>query len=180
MNNPTLSLTNQEAKLIALDAVGLAGNQDKSVLDVIDRFGTLQMDSVNVFERAHYMPLFSRLGTYDKNELDSLTQGTKPRLIEYWAHQASYIRPENLHLYEWRMQYYRDRAARANSFDKENAKLIKWIFDEIKNNGPMTSAQFEHQDNQRKGSWWGWSTVKRSLESQFRQCHLIGAGRNNF
>ena len=180
MNNPTLSLTNQEAKLIALDAVGLAGNQDKSVLDVIDRFGTLQIDSVNVFERAHYMPLFSRLGSYDKNELDSLTQGTKPKLIEYWAHQASFIRPENLHLYEWRMQYYRDRAARANSFDKENAKLIKWIFDEIKNNGPMTSAQFEHEDNQRKGSWWGWSTVKRSLESQFRQGHLIGAGRNNF
>ncbi|NDE89267.1 MAG: winged helix-turn-helix domain-containing protein, partial [Micrococcales bacterium] len=48
-----LSLTNQEAKLIALDAVGLVGNQDKTVLDVIDRFGMLQIDSVNVFERAH-------------------------------------------------------------------------------------------------------------------------------
>ncbi|NBQ93092.1 MAG: winged helix-turn-helix domain-containing protein, partial [Micrococcales bacterium] len=64
-----LSLTNQEAKLIALDAVGLVGNQDKTVLDVIDRFGMLQIDSVNVFERAHYMPLFSRLGAYDKNDL---------------------------------------------------------------------------------------------------------------
>ncbi|NBR61577.1 MAG: hypothetical protein EBT86_07985 [Actinobacteria bacterium] len=60
-----LSLTNQEAKLIALDAVGLVGNQDKTVLDVIDRFGMLQIDSVNVFERAHYMPLFSRLGRFE-------------------------------------------------------------------------------------------------------------------
>lgn len=180
MKTPTLVISQQEAKLIALDAVGLVGNQDQTVLDVIDRFGTLQIDSVNVFERAHYMPLFSRLGSFDKNDLDSLTQGSKPQLIEYWAHQASYIRPENLYLYQWRMQYYRDRAARANSFDKENSKLIKWIFEEIRTNGPMTSAQFEHEDNYRQGSWWGWSTVKRALESQFRQGHLIGSGRSNF
>ena len=180
MNNPTLSLSGQEAKLIALDAVGLVGDQDKTVLNVIDRFGVLQIDSVNVFERAHYMPLFSRLGAYDKYGLDSLTNGNKPQLIEYWAHQASFIRPENLHLYEWRMQYYRDRAARPNSFDKENAKLIKWILEEIKNNGPMTISDFEHEQTQRRGSWWGWSPVKRSLESLLRQGHLIGAGRNNF
>ncbi|MEY4418590.1 MAG: hypothetical protein RIQ88_1028 [Actinomycetota bacterium] len=173
-------LTNQEAKLIALHAVGLDSRQDKTVLDVIDRFGMLQIDSVNVFERAHYMPLFSRLGSYDKNELDSLTTGNQPKLIEYWAHQASYIRPENWHLYDFRMQYYRDRAAKANSFEKQNAKIISWIKSELRANGPMTSSQFEHEDNVRQGSWWGWSTVKRSLESLFRQGELIVAGRKNF
>ena len=175
-----LSLTNQEAKLIALDAVGLVGNQDKTVLDVIDRFGMLQIDSVNVFERAHYMPLFSRLGAYDKNDLDSLTAGSKPKLIEYWAHQASFIRPENFYLYDFRMQYYRDRAAKPGSFYQQNIKLANWIKSELKANGPMTHSDFEHEDNVRQGSWWGWSTVKRVMESMFLQGEIVAGGRRNF
>jgi len=175
-----LSLTNKEARLIALDAVGLVGNQDKTVLDVIDRFGMLQIDSVNVFERAHYMPLFSRLGAYDKNDLDSLTEGSKPKLIEYWAHQASFIRPENLYLYDFRMQYYRDRAAKPGSFYQENIKLAKWIKAELKANGPMTHSDFEHEDNIRQGSWWSWSTIKRVMESMFLQGEIIAGGRRNF
>lgn len=176
----SLTLTNQEAKLIALDAVGLVGNQDKSVLDVVDRFGMLQIDSVNVFERAHYMPLFSRLGAFDKNDLDSLNTGGKPKLIEYWAHQASFIRPENLYLYDFRMQYYRDRAAKPDSFYQQNIKLAKWIKAELAANGPMTHSEFEHEDNVRQGSWWGWSTIKRVMESMFLQGEIIAGGRRNF
>ena len=175
-----LTLSNQEAKLIALDAVGLANRQDKTVLDVIDRFGMLQIDSVNVFERAHYMPLFSRLGPYDKNELDKLTEGDKPKLIEYWAHVASYIRPENFYLYDFRMQYYRDRATRKESIYRQNIKLARWIKAELAANGPMTHSDFEHEDNVRQGSWWGWSTVKRVMESMFLQGEIIAAGRRNF
>ena len=175
-----LSITNQEARLIALDAVGLVGNQDQTVLDVIDRFGMLQIDSVNVFERAHYMPLFSRLGAYDKNELDNLNSGDKPKLIEYWAHQASFIRPENFYLYDFRMQYYRDRAAKPGSFYKQNIKLANWIKAELKANGPMTHSDFEHEDNVRQSSWWGWSTIKRVMESMFLQGEIVAGGRRNF
>ena len=176
----TDSLSAKEARLLALYACGLDSRQDKSVLDVITRFGMLQIDSVNVFERAHYMPLFSRLGAFDKNELDSLTGGKNPTLIEYWAHQASFIKTEDFPLFDWRMQWYRDRAAKPDSFEKENKKLIDWIKAELRANGPMTSSQFEHEENTRKGSWWGWSNVKRSLERMIFQGELIAAGRTNF
>ena len=176
----TNSLSAKQAKLLALHACGLDIRQDKTVLDVITRFGMLQIDSVNVFERAHYMPLFSRLGSYDKNELDSLTGGKNPTLIEYWAHQASFIKTEDFPLFDWRMQWYRDRASLAGSFEKENKKLIAWIKAELLANGPMTSSQFEHEENKRQGSWWGWSNVKRALERMIFQGELIAAGRQNF
>lgn len=174
------SLSAKQAKLLALHACGLDSRQDKTVLDVISRFGMLQIDSVNVFERAHYMPLFSRLGSYDKKELDSLTGGKNPTLIEYWAHQASFIKTEDFPLFDWRMQWYRDRASLAGSFEKENKKLIAWIKAELLANGPMTSSQFEHEENKRQGSWWGWSNVKRALERMIDQGVLIAAGRQNF
>ena len=178
MNTPTLSA--KEAKLLALYACGLDSRQDKSVLDVITRFGMLQIDSVNVFERAHYMPIFSRLGAFDKSELDSLTGGKNPTLIEYWAHQASFIKTEDFPLFGWRMQYYKNGAARPESFENENKKLIKWIMAELAANGPMTAGQFEHEENQRKGSWWGWSNVKQALERKIDQGEIIAAGRTNF
>ena len=174
------SLSAKQAKLLALHACGLDTRQDKTVLDVITRLGMLQIDSVNVFERAHYMPLFSRLGSYGKKDLDSLTGGKNPTLIEYWAHQASFIKTEDFPLFDWRMQWYRDRASLAGSFEKENKKLVAWIKAELLANGPMTSSQFEHEENKRQGSWWGWSNVKRALERMIFQGELIAAGRQNF
>ena len=175
---PTFSA--KEARLLALYACGLDSRQDKSVLDVITRFGMLQIDSVNVFERAHYMPLFSRLGAFDKNDLDSLTQGKHPELIEYWAHQASFIKTADLPIFEWRMQWYRDRAANKESWQSQHKKLINWILAELKANGPMTHSQFEHEENARTGSWWGWSNVKIALERLMRQGEVIATGRKNF
>jgi uncharacterized protein YcaQ len=177
---PTPTLSAKEARLLALYACGLDSRQDKSVLDVITRFGMLQIDSVNVFERAHYMPLFSRLGAFDKSELDSLTGGKNPTLIEYWAHQASFIKTEDFPLFGWRMQHYINGAARAESFENEHKKLISWIIGELASNGPMTAAQFEHEENKRKGSWWGWSNVKTALERKIDQGEIIAAGRTNF
>jgi uncharacterized protein YcaQ len=176
----TRTLSAKEAKVLALYACGLDSRQDKSVRDVITRFGMLQIDSVNVFERAHYMPLFSRLGAFDKNELDSLTQGKHPELIEYWAHQASFIKTTDLPLFDWRMQWYRDRAANKESWQSQHKKLINWILAELKANGPMTHSQFEHEESARTGSWWGWSNVKIALERLMRQGEVIATGRKNF
>ena len=174
------SLSAKDARRIALHAQGLDARRDKTVLDVIDRFGMLQIDSVNVFERAHYMPMFSRIGRYDKSELDSLTGGFNPTLIEYWAHEASFIRTEDLPLYNWRRDWYRDRAAEPGSFARENAKLCKWILAEIAANGPMPAGAFEHEQNKRGDSWWGWSNVKRSLERMFLTGQLVSGGRHKF
>ena len=167
-----ITLSNLEAKAIALDALGFADNRPTTVLEVFDRTNLLQVDSVNVFERAHYMPLFSRLGRYDKNELDSLTGGFNPKLIEYWAHEASIIKTDELPLFHWRMS--------DNRYHNWDEKLGAWIENELRTRGPLTTSDLEHPDHARRGSWWGWSDVKRTLERMFYCGALVSGGRAKF
>ena len=169
---PLISLSKAEAKAIALDALGFSDARPQSVLDVFDRTNLLQVDSVNVFERAHYMPLFSRLGSYQKSELDDLTGGFNPELIEYWAHEASIIRTPDLPLFHWRMS--------DNRYTTWDTKLATWITNELKERGPLTTSDFEHPGHARKGSWWGWSDVKRTLERMFFCGALVSGGRSGF
>ena len=171
MNQP-VSLSKLQAKAIALDALGFTQDKPTNVLEVFDRTNLLQVDSVNVFERAHYLPLFSRLGVYDKNELDSLTGGFNPKLIEYWGHEAAIIKTEELPLFHWRMY--------DNKYRSWDEKLGTWIENELRQRGPLTTSDFEHPDHARKGSWWGWSDVKRTLERMFYCGALVSGGRTKF
>ena len=169
---PAISLSNPEAKAIALDALGFVENKPTSVLEVFDRTNLLQVDSVNVFERAHYMPLFSRLGNFDKDELDRLTGGFDPKLIEYWVHEASIIKTEELTLFHWRMS-----DNRYNSWDTE---IGNRIVRELQTRGPLTTSDFDAPGHARKGGWWGWSDVKRTLERMFYCGALVSGGRTKF
>ena len=180
----TLNGQGLTASLQNLPAANPAIEQPTSVSQVIDRMGLLQIDSVNVFERAHYLPLFSRLGAYDKAQLDSLTGGQHPSVIEYWAHEASFIRTENLPLYKWRMDAHRQKSiedAKGSSWANQNRDFIEWLKAEIETKGPLTSGQVEHDSKSvRSGSWWGWSDVKRGLEWLFLVGDLVSGGREGF
>ena len=170
--NSTISLSNLEAKALALDALGFSGNKPATVLEVFERTNLLQVDSVNVFERAHYLPLFSRLGGFEKSELDNLTGGYDPTLIEYWAHEASIIKTQDLPLFHWRMT--------DNRYKEWDTNLGNWITNELKARGSLTTSDFEHPDHSRTGSWWGWSDVKRTLERMFYCGALVSGGRSGF
>ena len=197
-------LTITQARALALAAQGLIGDgavasevggagasgaldptgnvyPPKTVLDVVDRLGLLQIDSVNVFERAHYLPLFSRLGNYKKTDLDNLTGGAHPTLIEYWAHEASFIRTDRLPLYRFRMKSFEDRhASNPESFANRNRDFLQWLVDEISAKGPLTIREVEHDRKARTGNWWGWSDVKYGLEYLFSVGELVSAGRDKF
>ena len=175
-----LELSASQARVLSLRQVGVDSDRDDSVMAVVDRLGLLQVDSVNVFERAHYMPLFSRLGKFDKSELESAMGGFHPQLIEYWAHEASIVRIENWPLYRWRMDAYRDNYSTKWGMEAGNKKLVEQITSQLRANGPMTTGQFETEANVRKGSWWGWSDLKEALEYMFLVGDLVSGGRDAF
>ena len=175
-----LELSASQARVLSLRQVGVDSDRDDSVMAVVDRLGLLQVDSVNVFERAHYMPLFSRLGKFDKSELESAMGGFHPQLIEYWAHEASIVRIENWPLYRWRMNAYRDNYSTKWGMEAGNKKLVEQITSQLRANGPMTTGQFETEANVRKGSWWGWSDLKEALEYMFLVGDLVSGGRDAF
>lgn len=142
---------------------------------VLNRLGQLQIDSVNVYERAHYLPAFSRLGGYDTGALDGLAGR---HAIEYWPHQAGIIPAEDWPLWAWRREQYATNRA-LHWFDAHD-DLVSWILAELADRGPVSSGQLDHDRNRSTGSWWGWSDVKRTLEYLWRTGDVVCLRRRNF
>lgn len=173
------------ARRIALAAQGF-GRQlpetasTRAVGGVVDRLGLLQIDSVNVFERSHYLPAFSRVGVYDRAALDRITSGRRGRMVEYWAHQAAFIPRELWPLFEFRREEFRRSGSDWGGWVAENRPLADWLRAELAANGPMRASEIEHDANERRGPWWGWSDVKRTLEMMFRTGEVVCVERRRF
>ncbi|TFD29974.1 winged helix-turn-helix domain-containing protein [Cryobacterium sp. TMT1-19] len=146
---------------------------------LVNRLGLLQIDSVNVFERSHYMPAYSRLGAYDKAQLDRLTSGRESRFTEYWAHEASFLPRDAWPLFGWRMREFRTRSA-TEAWAQGNRPMLDWLLAELAANGPLRASAIEHDANRRRGPWWGWSDVKTGLETLFRWGDVAISGRERF
>ena len=173
------------ARRIALAAQGFGRPMPvtpgtRAVGGVVDRLGLLQIDSVNVFERSHYLPAFSRVGAYDRSSLDRLTTGRRGRMVEYWAHQAAYVPRELWPHFEFRRAEYRSRGSDWGGWISENRSLADWLRAELAANGPMPASAIEHDANERRGPWWGWSDVKRTLEWMFRTGEVVCVERRRF
>jgi len=159
------------ARRIALAAQGFAEPRPAGPIDrrhlnrVLARLGLLQIDSVSAVVRAHYMPLFSRLGPYPMSLLDdAAAPGRKRRLFEYWAHEASFLPLETWPLMQWRMQ----RAADNDKseiygglarFAQDKNSFIEEIYAEVKTRGPIAASEIE--GHKGKGGWWAGRTPRQ-------------------
>ncbi|MGZ5905846.1 MAG: winged helix-turn-helix domain-containing protein, partial [Reyranella sp.] len=166
------------ARRIALAAQGFGIARPESATNLghvrraIDRLGLLQIDSVNVLARAHYLPLFSRLGNYDSDHLDRLAWGRKSQrgLFEFWAHEASLL-PLSAHpLFRWSMQRARENVGNGKGklhvFRREKAKYIDGVLREIADRGPLAASELSNA-GERRGAWWGWNDGKLAVEWLF-------------
>jgi uncharacterized protein YcaQ len=175
------------ARRIALAAQGFARPRPDAVgtrqLNLaLERIGLLQLDSVNVLERSHYLPMFARLGAYDKALLDRLTFAKKAPYREYWAHEAALIPLEDWPLFGFRRQDYRDYYSVANDpWLAAHADTLAWLRAELAEKGPLPASKIERDAAApRRGSWWDWDEVKRGLERMFRFGDVVSAGRTGF
>jgi len=179
----TLSI--KDARRIALAAQGFGIRHPERtnaahLRKTLGRLGLFQLDSVNVLTRAHYLPAFSRLGSYDRTLLERDAWGPvrQRRLFEYWAHEASLL-PLDLHpLLRWRMA----RAERGEigyqslkRFAVEHRPEAQAILDRIAAEGPMAAADFENGSS--KSGWWEWSHTKHALEWLFWSGKITTATR---
>jgi uncharacterized protein YcaQ len=185
----TQTLSIEQARRIALFAQGFVGKEKPAkpnwatIEKTVDRLHLLQIDSVNVLARSHYLPLFSRLGNYDRALLDKRSlESTNRTLFECWAHEASFV-PLKLHpLMRWRMErakqglgVYKGIAA----FAKDERKFLNETLAHIRNNGPVRASEIPGA-GKSAGGWWGWSKGKLALEVLFTQGLITASSRLSF
>lgn len=135
---------------------------------VIDRVALHQIDSVNVLVRAHYLPLFSRLGSYPRALLDTAAWGRKPKLFEYWAHEASLLPLELQPLLRWRMaraERGQGMWTRLEPYAGERRGDADALLARIATGGPIAASDVA--ETRGKSGWWEWSDAKHALEWLF-------------
>jgi uncharacterized protein YcaQ len=179
------TLSASQARRIALAAQGFMDPRPTGAVGVrharrvLDRVGLIQIDSVNVLQRAHYFPMFSRLGNYPTSLLDRAAYRRPQRLFEYWGHEASLL-PVELHpLMRWRMA--RDHQwSGVTRVAREQPKIVEWVRDEVRVNGPLTAAEVEADAPRRRDNWgWNWSDAKAALEWLFWRGEVLVSGRSS-
>ena len=179
------SLTAAQARRVALAAQGFTdpapgGATDmRHVRRVLRRLHLIQMDSVNVVRRAHFMPLYSRLGPYPPALLERAAYRAPRELFEFWGHEASLIRADLQPLFRWRMTRAKDYAwGGMLRIARDRPELIAWVLDEVRDRGPLTAAQIEDDTPRARDNWgWNWSAVKQALEWLFYTGQVTAAER---
>lgn len=182
------SISLSQARRLALAAQGFADKRPTNKINrghfarMLDRVGLLQIDSVNVLTRSHYLPGFARLGAYAPEVLEKEAWGRKPRLFEYWGHEASLLPLELQPYFRWRMEDAALGKATYSGlarFARENRSFISQIKTEIEQRGPLGAGKLE-QGGKGEGGWWGWSPGKMALEWLFWAGEITTKTRVNF
>lgn len=179
-----ITVSRDDVKRLSIYKQGLHERPATSTKDdlkrIIERIGLLQLDSISVIARSHYVVMHARAGLYDRAELDDLL--TEGFLFEQWAHVACQI-PMAHYPYFHPVLQRRKEADEVRWHEErigEDAdEVIERVIETIRENGPMTSKDF---DNPRKtqGGWWNWKPAKLALEYLFRNGDLMITTRTNF
>jgi uncharacterized protein YcaQ len=186
-------LAADQARRVAVAAQGFAEPKPQGVVTrshlrrLISRIQVLQLDSVSVAVRAHYAPVFSRLGPYDREVLERAAwshSARSPRLlVEYWAHEAALMAVEDWPLLRWRMREYRNGRWGTEVVAK-NPQLLDDVVAAVTELGPSTAGQIEThlatEQRGRKGPWWDRSDTKWVAEALFAAGVLTTATRVGF
>jgi uncharacterized protein YcaQ len=191
MTSAPEQLSAAAARRIALAAQGFARPRPQGevtrrhIRSVIATLGLLQLDSVNVFCRTHYMPVFARLGPYRRELLDAMAaHGPGPgrrELFEYWAHEASLLPLELQPLLRWRMaQASEDAWKGVSRLAAERPELIEQVYAMVAADGPIRASHTGEVAPKLPGEMWNWHDGKVALEWLFWTGRITAARRVNF
>ena len=182
----TESLTQLQARRIALAAQGFTARPHttpsmKTFDRTLARTGVLQVDSVNVLQRAHYMPLYSRMGPYDVDLLRRAAERRPRRVVEYWAHVQALMPVGLWPFMRHRMEHY--RSERGKWGFTADATLEPRVLDAVRDRGPVTARHLEEEFSigpRTKEHWgWNWSEARKVLDYLFLVGDVAIAGRTS-
>jgi uncharacterized protein YcaQ len=180
----TSTLSRPQARRIALAAQGFLDPPHspptmRTLTRTLTRTGVLQVDSVNVLQRAHFMPLYARMGPYDVDLVRRASEGRQRRIVEYWAHVQAFMPVELWPLMRHRMARYRDGKHKWWGTVVTD-ELTDSLLAEIADRGASTARDLDDGLPRKKENWgWNWSTTRRALDYMYMVGDVAIAGRNS-
>lgn len=182
MASQVVALSRAQARRVTLAAQGFADRPHatstlRSLQRVLRRTGVLQIDSVNVLQRAHLVPPYSRMGPYDPDLLRRAAEERPRRVVEYWAHAAAFM-PVDL----WPFLRFRQEANRRSGrgVQRDDPALVASVLAQVRERGPSTARDLDAGLPRSRDHWgWNWSDTKHALEHLFAVGDLTVAGRND-
>jgi len=176
----TFEIKLQQAKKIVLQAAGLAskspfGTGKDGVYNAINHLGYIQIDTISVVARAHHHVLGTRVPNYDDSWLRQLQE--EKRVLEYWAHAASYLPMEDYRFTMPKKEKYRLRNKERSQGERSE---MKRVLAKIKSEGPMKARDFAGDKNKKSSGWWDWKPAKTALERLFFEGSLLVSSREGF
>jgi uncharacterized protein YcaQ len=176
-----------EARRIALAAQSFvpeaaAPKGVAALAKIVRRLGAVQIDSVNVLVRSHYLPVYSRCGSYAPALLERAAYDSNRALFEYWGHEASLLPVDLYPLFRWRMERARNGEGtwkRLRRYATSHKALVAAALEQIRERGALGASELA-DCGKSKGSWWGWSQGKEILEWLFWIGEVTTARRRNF
>ncbi len=178
------TLSQSQARRIALGAQGFLDRPHdqptmRTLNRTLERTGVLQVDSVNVLQRAHFMPLYSRMGGYDVDLLARASARKPRRLVEYWAHVQALMPVELWPVMQHRMASYRTQKHKWWGTEVSE-DLVTNLIAEIRDRGASTARDLDDGLPRDKKHWgWNWSATKRALDYLYMVGDVAIAGRNS-
>jgi uncharacterized protein len=179
-------LSAAEARRLAIASQGFADGRPsepdgRALRRVLKHVGLLQIDSVNVLARGHYLTLFGRLGPFSPDLVDRAAWYAPRRLFEYWGHEASLLPVATQPLFRWRMKRAHDDAwGGMRRVAKDRPELVKRVLEEVAERGPIAASEVDDDRPRRSEPWWNWSDAKRAFEYLFWSGEITSARRRNF
>ena len=176
-------LSTAQARRIALAAQGFRDPRHttptmRTFSRTLARTGVLQVDSVNVLQRAHYVPLFSRMGVYDTAMLKRASESRPRRMVEYWAHVQAFMPVELWPVMRHRMDGFRDNP-RWGAWVSANPGVVEHVLDRVRQDGAATARDLDDGAPRSREHWgWNWSEARRALDYLYLVGDLAIAGRN--
>ncbi|MFN8673228.1 MAG: crosslink repair DNA glycosylase YcaQ family protein [Candidatus Sericytochromatia bacterium] len=144
------------------------------ILSTIEHLGYIQIDTLNIIERAHHHTLWSRLEKYESNYLNQLLEEKK--IFEYWTHALSYLPMKD---FRFSLILKKEYLEGKRHWFNSDLKIQKFILERIKNEGALQAKDFENSTKTKKG-WFEWKDSKKALEQLFMQGKLMVKTRKNF
>ena len=173
----------EAARRIALGAQGFGVKRPTGRVDarhfrrVMERIGLVQLDSVNVCVRTHYMPFYARLGPYDRDKLDGWLNRSGEN-FEYWCHEAAVLPVDRYPLWRWKMDEMRPWR-RAQALMDAHPELLGDVLRQVDEHGPLTVTDLD-APNHRDEPWWGYGFGKVALEVLFAEGKIGALRTGNF